>query len=182
MIALRSIFTSVVFAIAGCDSVTIDRPIGDRVDSHKLNSVIGKWYDDENKIVEFQVTKIGELVGAYVAWDESTQRFDLKSSVLNVRKTEDAIYLFVTDKDKTGFLRIEFEGDDQILLSLPDPTKFRDAVIAGTLTGEIVSSPGEKMEVKIKTDKKTQSFLTSRECRDYFEKPILRYKRLGIQK
>jgi len=188
MVALRLICIAVVFAIAGCDSVTIDRVIGERVHLEKLNTVIGKWTvsgkwdNEENKIVEMQVTKTGELVSAYIAWDESSQRFDLKSSVLNVRRLGDAIYLFVTDKDKTGFFRFEIEGNNEIQLFFPDPIKFRDAVISGTLTGDIVSSPGEKMEVKIKADEKTTAILTSREWRDYVDKPFLLLKRLEIQK
>ena len=166
----------------GCDSVTIDRVIGDRVHLEKLNSVIGRWYNEENKIVEFQVTKTGELVSAYIAWDENAQRFDLNSSVLNVRRLDDTTYLFVTDKDETGFFRIEIDGNNEIRLFYPNALKFRDAVNSGTLTGDVVSSPGEKMKVKIKADEKTTAILTSREWRDYFDKPFLLLKRLEIQK
>ncbi len=65
----RAFCSSCCFASVGCDSVTIDKPTGQRIDSSRTENVVGRWTDSENNIIELRLSKNQELVGGHLAWD-----------------------------------------------------------------------------------------------------------------
>ena len=157
-----------LFAFAGCDSVTIDKPFGQRIDAPKMKSVVGVWTDREKNIFEFRISNNQELVGGQLDWDEPSQRFTCKSGVLDVRTLADTFYLFLTEENKSVFCRVELVNANQIRLFLPDPSKFRDAVKAGALSGTIMPAKNDNFHVRITADAKLLPLLSSDDWQKYY--------------
>jgi hypothetical protein len=176
----RAFCLILLLASVGCDSVTIDKPIGQRIDSSRTENVVGRWTDSENNIIELRLSKNQELVGGHLAWDEEVQRFTSKSGVLDVRTLDDKVYLFLTDEKESIFFRVELVNPNQMQLFIPEPSKFRDAVKAGEISGTITPKKNEHFDVRITADAKLASFLSADDWqKNYMSDPIIEYTRLA---
>lgn len=169
-----------LLAFTGCDTVTVDKPFGDRMEPSRLERFVGKWMDREANHFELRLSKNRELVGGHLEWDEEAQSFTSKTVVLDVRSLSNSDYLFLTESGKTVFFRIDFSNTNQLKLFFPDPRKFRDAVSEGTLSVVITPKKNDHFDVKITTDEKLTSFLSKDGWKKYFlEEPLFEYTRLG---
>ena len=176
----RAFCLILLLAFAGCDSVTIDKPIGQRIDSSKTENVVGRWTDSENNIIELRLSKNQELVGGHLAWDEDAQRFTSKTGVLDVRTLNDKVYLFLTDENETIFFRVELVNPNQMKLFIPNPSKFRDAVRAGEISGTITPKKNDHFNVRITADEKLASVLSADDWQKYYMiDAIIEYTRLA---
>ena len=179
----RALYLILVLAFAGCDSVTIDKPIGQRIDSSKIENVIGRWTDCENNILELRLSKNQELVVGHLAWDDEAQRFTSNTGVLDVRELDETVYLFLSEENETRFVRVELVNVNQIKLFIPDPSKFRDAVRNGALSGIITPKKNDHFNVRITTDTKLASFLTGDDWQRYYmADAVIEYTRLKSKK
>jgi hypothetical protein len=176
----RAFCLILLLASVGCDSVTIDKPIGQRIDSSKTENVVGRWTDSENNIIELRLSKNQELVGGHLAWDEEAQRFTSNSEVLDVRTLDDKVYLFLTDEKETIFFRVELVNPNHLKLFIPDPSKFRDAVRAGEISGTVTPKKNDHFNVLITADAKLASFLSADDWqKNYMTDAIIEYTRFA---
>ena len=169
--------------LTGCDLVKIDKPFGEQVDSKRLAIAVGRWSDEEHKIFELRVSKTGELVGGNLVWDEESQRYKSNSGLIDVRTASGVEYLFATNKDSTIFVRVEIINDDQIRLYIPDPKAFREAVLADTLSGKVVETKSDRIDVRLIADDKLERFLERPNWRgQYLPDTTVTYTRLSAPK
>jgi hypothetical protein len=167
MNAMRCFLLIIMLLSLGCDSVTITEPFGDTTVTEQLRNVAGRWSDEKNNIFELRISKSNELIAGHLTWDDKSQQFVGKSEKVNVRTAENAIYIFVTDKETT-FFRVEGINDGKIILYIPQPKSFREAVDAGLLTGSVTKKENDHFHVNIKTDAKLQELLASKKWKDYY--------------
>jgi hypothetical protein len=183
MSKIRAFCLILILAFAGCDSVTIDKPFGQRIDSSKIEQVIGRWSDSDNNILELRLSKNQELVGGHLAWDEQAERFVSKTDVLDVRSLDDTVYLFLTEENETIFFRVELVNANLVKLFIPDSNEFRDAVRAGSLSGTITPKKNDHFNVRITADAKLASVLSVDDWKKYYmTDTIIEYTRLGSKK
>jgi hypothetical protein len=175
---------AILFAI-GCDSnwVTVSGRVGRNIEVGKLKSVVGRWCDQENGMIELRVSRKGDLVAGMLSWDQLNETFTSDSMNPDVRELGANVFLFAAEETETILLLVLQPDVDRIELYLPDPEMFRDAVGTGAVAGTIVPKKNEHFCVNLDADDTLESFLASDDLRKYFQsEPLLVYARAKDRK
>lgn len=156
----------ILFAV-GCDTVSIDAPIGAPVTPAERESVTGRWIDEESTITEVRQTKRGQLVAGSLHWDEENSRFVVENISVDLRRVGGVAYVFVQRKGETpkdGYLfgRVSSMTDDKMRIHPPKPEAFRTAVENGQAEGEVLSGKKDQFHVRLDAESRRNFALLSR--------------------
>lgn len=198
MFALRLCILVALLAITGCDTVLIDSPIGEKLPQSEAAKLMGRWTDDDENLIELQLSKKGDVVLGALSWNDEKQQFDATSKVLDVRTVDNAIYVFATqekessdanvdldnfesnttaekdneskeDKPQFIFFRVSVISESEIHLFLPDLKAVRKAIEAGKLEG-IAKKRSRTTDVFIKaSEEKSKAFIASKQWATLFQ-------------
>jgi len=198
MIAMRLCIVVALLAMTGCDTVLIDSPIGEKLPRAEAAKLMGRWTDDDQNLIELQLSNEGEVVFGALSWNDRTQRFDAASKVLDLRKIDDAIYVFATEdkepdegdakrdgfesdasanhdsqsrgeKSQFIFFRVGIINESQIHLYLADAKAVREAVQAGKIDG-IAKKRSKSTDVFIKaSEQNSKAFVASKQWGTLFQ-------------
>ncbi|QDV84509.1 hypothetical protein [Planctomycetes bacterium TBK1r] len=184
----RSPFLVVAMLVAGsvgCDLVTLDGPIGDPLMETEKATFVGRWINDASDVFELRLTNDQKLVMGSISWDDDRQQHRAANSVIDARKVGEAIYFLAhEDPQDIGFVRIirepELNGQTQFKMLVPDAAKFRTAVEAGKLAGNVLPRKNSNYTVRIYADSPlTEPVFSSEAYSDwYLVKDALTFRRI----
>lgn len=147
------IVASVIAGLLGCDTVTLDGPIGEPLPRTEATAFVGRWTNAESKVVDFRLTDAGTLTAGTLNWDSEQQKHIAKNHKVDARRVGDATYfLFSDDEQSFGFVRIKQTGDLVFKMYSPDAKAFRSAVEDGKLEGKITAKKNDHFNVHIRVD------------------------------
>jgi hypothetical protein len=198
MLAIRLCILLALLAMTGCDTVLIDTPFGEKLPQSEVAKLMGRWTDNDQNLIELQLSKKGEVVLGALSWNDDKQRFDATSKVLDVRKVDDAIYVFATeDKESSDanadlddfesdttaekdsesrddepqfiFFRVSVISETEIQIFLADLKAVRKAIESGKLDG-IAKKRSRTTDVFIKaSEEKSKAFIASKQWATLFQ-------------
>ncbi len=184
----RSPFLIVAILVAGsvgCDLVTLDGPIGDPLTEAEKATFVGRWINEASDVFELRLTNDQKLVMGSISWDDDRQQHRATNSVIDARKVGEAIYFLAhEDPQDIGFVRIirepELDGQTQFKMLVPDAAKFRKAVEAGKLAGNVLPRKNSNYTVRIHADSPlTEPVFSSDAYSDwYLVKDALTFRRI----
>lgn len=158
----------VTLMVVGCDTVTIDKPIGEKLGTPQRQLLVGRWETSDQHMIELRWHTDGYLVGGSLSWDDKKQEFRTNNEKFEMRTIDDAVYAFMTSDGQTSFVRIEFQDDDTIRLYPPEPDQFRSAVQSGLLPGNVKEKNNRFNVVVDSSDDKTLTFFKSTDWKQYY--------------
>ena len=144
---------SLIVGLIGCDSVTLDGPVGERITEAEASAFVGRWTAGESEVIEFRLNSTGKLSAGTLRWDDEQQKHVAVNNEINVRRVGKVMYFqFSNDKEIFGFVRIEQTGDQEFKMYSPDSKAFRTAVEEGKLDGMVTSRENDHFDVLIRAD------------------------------
>ncbi|WP_162273297.1 hypothetical protein, partial [Rubripirellula obstinata] len=141
--------------IAGCDTVTLDAPIGTKSDVKSLRSLVGRWASPDGDVVEIRLGSDLMLYSGQSSWDEDKRSFSIRTNKLDVRSIGDSLIVYGEDNARYSFARLSLPDRDSLVFSTPSPSAFRDAVSDGSLDGTVTT--GENAHFHVRLSSKSDS-------------------------
>jgi hypothetical protein len=135
------IFQIVMFAIVGCNSVTIKEPLGERT-PNAPETLKGIWASEDGKVIEACVSKRGELFAGAFDWNEAKNKFEAETlKVLPTRAGKLQLLNFIADPKlsdgRFAFIRYEIDDGKTVRVYLPAASVFEQTVKSGKLKGTV---------------------------------------------
>ncbi|MCA9140569.1 MAG: hypothetical protein KDB00_27545 [Planctomycetales bacterium] len=158
----------ITLAIVGCDSVSIDKPIGQKIGESQRKLLIGRWETHDHNLIELRWHSSGYLVAGTASWDDKNQQFKASNEKIEMRTIGDSAYAFMATDGRYSFARIEFQDDDHIRIYPAEPDKFRSAVENGLLPGTVQEKERYFNVFVDSSNEKTIAFFKSTDWKHYF--------------
>lgn len=167
-----------------CSTFTVQHPVGQPVSDEVGKKVEGVWRraDTEGREVDYYYLKYlpnGEIRVACVEWKESEKKFQLSELHGLLTSYEGALYLHLLEPQgeqdtapEYHWFLVEPQGNRSIVLWVPRPDTFGEAVERGELAGQIRrGGPG----MIAATKPELEEFLKDHKTADLFvlEKPLV---------
>ncbi len=130
-----------VAAVCGCSSVTLQQPLssaGSVADKEKFE---GLWViDDQPIVVRFTEDGVGQV--AVVEWKEDAFQLVRGEFVITESKPNNFVSLRFQENgqwpERYHFVQYSFTPQGDLLLWIPDISRFEEAVTDGLLAGEVM--------------------------------------------
>lgn len=206
MTALRLCIILALLAIVGCDTVYIDSSIGEKLSKADATKYAGRWSDDDQNYFELVVAKNGDVVAGNLSWDEKKQQFEATSTVVDIRKIDDSLCVFMTNENDSSdddteldefkaesapanetakqtdasqkvFIRVDLIKDTEMHIFLADAKAIGRAIEAGKIDGR-VQKRSKSTVVHIRaSEANTKEFIASKQWATLFQKePTFKFK------
>ena len=166
--------TSLVFiCIAGCNSTSIDKPVGKPLSSKQLSTIVGIWIDPNGDEIRIELDGNGDLVIGKLEFEHDTHKFAVFSTVLVIRNLNKTNVAFVKNPSGEDFFfgKIgEWDGGNLTIQPSTDDV-FREAVNGRALPGKTIGEITDKQRVVISADEAAlEAFFSSRGLESCFSK------------
>ncbi len=156
-VRFRSLLLVLLVATAGCSAVTISQPLPLTEKPADQARLEGIWSmsDDEPVYLRFASNGVAQLAG--VEWDEDENAFHLERCELIFSDGEHARFLSLRCfedgawEEEYSFLRYVVTSDGDLVLWLPSPDAFKEAIAEGRLKG-VVSQGKQSTSVTVTDD------------------------------
>lgn len=152
------LFVGLTALLAGCDSVSVREPLGERLDSSEHRALVGIWSFGDSNQLRVRQDAAGELVGGALNWDEKVGRFKVSNVDIVATQLGEYKIVFTRDadnpdrKDAWTFVRCEFVGEEKLNIYGVKARVFQAAVDDGKLKG--TTTPRNKnFDTKISSSK-----------------------------
>jgi len=157
--------------LLGCDTVTLDGPIGESLAEIEATAFIGRWTNTESEVVEFRLTNAGKLTAGTLSWDNEQQKHIAQNYEIDARRIGNVTYfLFADDEHAFGFVRVKQTGDLEFKMYSPDAKTFRAAVEGGKLDGKITAKRNDHFDVLVRADSmRTKPIFSDEELGDWYD-------------
>ncbi len=155
----------------GCDTVTLDGLVGERINRSEAQEFVGRWMSEDAEVFDFRLAKDGTLIAGVISWDEEQQCHIATDHKIDMRRMGTATYgLFQENAGRYGFVRVQLQSGKRMQFLSPDPKKFREAVESGTLDGSINPKKNNHFNVHIKAESKlTNEVLSTGKIADWYD-------------
>ena len=126
--------------LAGCDSVSVDKPFGTPPAKIVAEEWTGYWHIDDDEVFQIKVVDAaaGLLEAAVIKDSPEGQR--IQRTAIHLRQVGDWKFLFLPgEKEGEGFTWVKYENYEgkMVMAWLPSPNDFKAAVEQGLLRGEV---------------------------------------------
>jgi len=173
MRAVSSLIVLLLISTLGCDNVFLDAPFGDPLPGRKLESFRGTWADKEGNVYFVEVGDKSDLVVGFTKWNSKTDGFETQNVPVSIRKVQDRTFLFVPPdthtKDRLVFVWLSDIQDGRIYGRACNPDAFREAVLSGTLGGQVVRRKNDHFNVRLEASDYLAAFLASPDGANLFD-------------
>ena len=168
------IVASIMAGLLGCDTVTLDGPIGEPLPKTEANAFVGRWTNAESEVVDFRLTDAGILTAGTLSWDDEQQKHVAKNHKVDARHVGNVTYFVFSDNERSfGFVRIKRTGDLEFKMYSPDARAFRSAVEEGKLEGKITTKQNDHFDVQIRTDSTlTERIFSAKALGDWYDEEL----------
>lgn len=153
-----------LFTLVGCDKVTLDGPIGERIGKAEAEAYVGRWTNEDSNVFDFRLASDGTLIVGSTTWDADQQRHVTQNHKVDVRRLGSATYAVFEEKaGNFEFVRVEWLNDQQLRFYWPDPERYREAVRGGQIDGTVTTGQDGRFHVHIQVKSELTKGLFSRE-------------------
>jgi len=167
------IAVSVAVGLLGCDTVTLDAPIGERLTGNEIEAFVGRWTNNESEVVDIRLTKDGQLVAGSLSWDEGLQRHVAQDHTFDARHIGPVTYFLFHDDDdaeRFGFVRVYRTDNMEMKMYRPNAKRFRAAVQDGQLDGTLTSTMYDHFNVHIRVNSQLpEPFFADAELGEWYD-------------
>ncbi len=177
-----------LWLLAGCDTVAIDKPIGEPISSKEKASLVGTWVETEGGVTDIRRSKKGDLYIGSLSWNEKESQFKAETLAVTLTTIGQSQYVFMKSEEELVFCRFQRKDDSSFELTLPDPKAFRKVVEESIAASKgdkskafgVVKEEGSNLLVRLSSEsKELLEFFQSPKIDACFEsKSILKYKRV----
>jgi hypothetical protein len=161
--SIGTVVLSVLCLSAGCGTVTLHEPLGEKIPPAELKQLEGTWAGKNGSTIAVRLNRAGNLAFAALEWDDQKEEFEAENVLVVATQSDDLKLLQLFDSAKKHYVlfRWKFEDADTAHIYLPDATVFEQAVKEGKLSGTIHR---EKHALDVNLDaesKKVLAFITA---------------------
>lgn len=157
----------------GCDNVFVDAPFGDSVPAGALESFRGTWADKQGNVYFVELGAKSDLVIGFTKWKSEEDAFETQSVPASIRTVQDRTFLFIPpdirEKDRLVLVWLSDIHDGRIYGRACNADAFREAVLSGTLEGQIAQRKNDHFDVKLKASDQLGALLASPEGAKLFD-------------
>ncbi|MEP3834089.1 hypothetical protein, partial [Rhodopirellula bahusiensis] len=165
---------TVLFIIAGCDSVTVNKPFGTQPPKQVIESLSGTWASRDGDVFFVSRTEGDALVAGKTQWEKKNKQFTARNYPLVLRMIGDQPVLFFAAheglKDQFGFIWLHSIEDDLIRGRAPKASVWRDAVASGEFDGRVNTRENDHYDVLLESSEKLPGQLIEYGLDRLFEK------------
>lgn len=172
LMRLHLLLVGSLLCTIGCNSVTIDKPLGSPVDESVLNTWRGTYLTEENDVILIERGPNKDLIIGHTTWDADQQQFQCESLRVELRTIGNKTLLYLPSeqekRDNWTFLWVT-KAEHSLTIRSCKPQSFLEAVEAGTLQGTIERRGNKQFDVRLAAGKTLEAFLDSPDAEQCFE-------------
>ncbi|MCD0462023.1 hypothetical protein, partial [Roseiconus lacunae] len=173
MRVVSSLIVLLLISTLGCDNVFVDAPFGDPLPDRTLESFRGTWADKQGNVYFVEVAAKSDLVVGFTKWNSKTDAFETQSVPVSIRTVQNRTFLFIPPdthkEDRLVFVWLSDIQDGRIYGRACNPDAFREAVLSGTLGGQVVRRKNDHFNVRLEASDQLGAFLASPDGASFFD-------------
>lgn len=158
-----------VFAFAGCSSVSSVNPVGRMLTGDISAEFNGSWMGSEGHQLQVHCDSAGALVFAVTEWKEDQGKFVLEQGQGVLREIGDQIVFNYAEKEGEYAFFLIRAADGQLVVWSPDVDEFRALIEAETLAGRIEDDEHSTQIVLTGTSEEISTLIEKRDLSKLFE-------------
>lgn len=135
--------------LAGCDSVTVDKPFGTPPVKIDKEEWAGYWHLDGDEVCRIRIVDAAAGLLEAAVIQDNDEGLQVERTKIYLREVGDWKFMFLPgEKEGEGFTWAKYENHEgkMVMVWLPASKKFQAAIAQGLLRGEVLSetAPGAK--------------------------------------
>lgn len=146
--------SSVLVCLAGCNSTSVEKPVGKLLSSKQLSTVVGTWIDPNGDEIRIESDGNGDFVIGRLEFEHDSHTFAVFSSVLAIRSLGKLNLVFIKNPSGQDFFfgRIVDWDDKSVVIHPSTDRVFRNAVRDKVLKGKEIAESNVQQRVVLSAD------------------------------